>query len=131
MFGRSTSTILLISNFCLKKRHILRGFSLLSRSLKAACTDNDVNAVKRLLGDGNTLNDATDDGDSLLSLACSAGYFELAQVLLAMQAQVEDRGQKNDCTPLMEAASAGHIDIMDLLLRHGADVNAQSSTGKI
>jgi ankyrin repeat domain-containing protein 17 len=104
---------------------------LLSRSLKAACTDNDVNAVKRLLGDGNTLNDATDDGDSLLSLACSAGYFELAQVLLAMQAQVEDRGQKNDCTPLMEAASAGHIDIMDLLLRHGADVNAQSSTGKI
>jgi ankyrin repeat domain-containing protein 17 len=104
--------------------------SLLSRSLKAACTDNDVNAVKRLLGDGNTLHDATDDGDSLLSLACSAGYFELAQVLLAMQAQVEDRGQKNDCTPLMEAASAGHIDIMDLLLRHGADVNAQSSTGE-
>jgi ankyrin repeat protein len=46
-----------------------------------------------------------------------------------MSAQVEDRGQKNDCTPLMEAASAGHIEIIELLLRHSADVNAQSSTG--
>lgn len=104
-------------------------FSLLSRTLIAACTDNDVNAVRRLLVEGNSLNDATDDGDSLLSLACSAGYYELAQVLLAMSAQVEDRGQKNDCTPLMEAASAGHIEIIELLIRHGADVNAQSSTG--
>lgn len=104
-------------------------FSLLSRTLIAACTDNDVNAVRRLLVEGNSLNDATDDGDSLLSLACSAGYYELAQVLLAMSAQVEDRGQKNDCTPLMEAASAGHIEIIELLIRHNADVNAQSSTG--
>lgn len=46
-----------------------------------------------------------------------------------MSAQVEDRGQKNDCTPLMEAASAGHVDIIALLLKHDADVNAQSSTG--
>lgn len=106
----------------------LRSFSLLSRTLIAACTDNDVNAVRRLLVEGNNLND-TDDGDSLLSLACSAGYYELAQVLLAMSAQVEDRGQKNDCTPLMEAASAGHVEIIELLIRHGADVNAQSSTG--
>lgn len=46
-----------------------------------------------------------------------------------MQAQVEDRGQKNDCTPLMEAASAGHVEIVKLLISHHADVNAQSSTG--
>lgn len=65
-----------------------------------------------------------------MSLACSAGYFELAQVLLAMHANVEDRGIKGDCTPLMEAASAGHVDIVRLLIAHGADVNAQSSSGK-
>lgn len=109
---------------------LLCGFSLLSRSLIAACTDNDVNAVRRLLGESNsTINEGTDDGESLLSLACSAGYYELAQVLLAMNAHVEDRGQKNDTTPLMEAASAGHVDIIHLLINHGADVNALSSTG--
>lgn len=103
---------------------------MLSRSLIAACADNDVSTVRRLLGDGSSqINEGTDDGESLLSLACSAGYYELAQVLLAMSAQVEDRGQKNDCTPLMEAASAGHVDIIHLLMSHHADVNAQSSTG--
>lgn len=49
----------------------------------AACADNDVNTVRRLLGDGNnTINEGTDDGESLLSLACSAGYYELAQVCM-------------------------------------------------
>lgn len=47
-----------------------------------------------------------------------------------MNAHVEDRGQKNDTTPLMEAASAGHVDIIRLLINHGAEVNALSSTGK-
>jgi ankyrin repeat domain-containing protein 17 len=46
-----------------------------------------------------------------------------------MHANVEDRGIKGDCTPLMEAASAGHVDIVRLLITHDADVNAQSSTG--
>ena len=33
-----------------------------------------------------------------------------------MRANVEDRGMKGDCTPLMEAASAGHTDIVRLLI---------------
>ncbi|XP_055381299.1 ankyrin repeat and KH domain-containing protein mask isoform X2 [Condylostylus longicornis] len=106
-----------------------RDKTIFSRTLIAACTDNDVNTVRRLLGKGNIDIDSTDDGESLLSMACSAGYYELAQVLLAMSAaQVEDKGQK-DCTPLMEAASAGHLDIIRLLLSHNADVNAQCTTG--
>lgn len=55
----------------------------------------------------------------------------MRQVLLAMNANVEDRGIKADCTPLMEAASAGHAEIVSLLIAHGADVNAQSNSGKI
>lgn len=47
-----------------------------------------------------------------------------------MRANVEDRGLKGDCTPLMEAASAGHVDIVKLLLAHRAEVNAQSQAGE-
>ena len=47
-----------------------------------------------------------------------------------MKANVEDRGVKGDCTPLMEAASGGCVDIVKLLISHGADVNAQSSAGR-
>ncbi|XP_077999520.1 ankyrin repeat domain-containing protein 17-like isoform X2 [Glandiceps talaboti] len=99
------------------------------RSLVDACTEGDVNAVRKLLDEGRSVHETTEEGESLLSLACSAGYYELAQVLLAMHANVEDRGIKGDCTPLMEASSGGYCDIIRLLLAHGADVNAQSSTG--
>lgn len=61
---------------------------------------------------------------------CIKYIFLVFQVLLAMKANVEDRGIKGDCTPLMEAASGGYVDIVKLLIAHGADVNAQSSAGK-
>ncbi|XP_023677108.2 ankyrin repeat and KH domain-containing protein 1-like isoform X8 [Paramormyrops kingsleyae] len=102
---------------------------IFSRSLAEACSDGDVNAVRKLLDEGRSVNEHTEEGESLLCLACSAGYYELAQVLLAMHANVEDRGIKGDITPLMAAASGGYVDIVKLLLVHGADVNAQSSTG--
>lgn len=98
-------------------------------SLAEACSDGDVGTVRKLLTEGRSVHETTEEGESLLSLACSAGYYELAQVLLAMHASVEDRGIKGDCTPLMEAASAGHVDIVRLLVAHGADVNAVSGSG--
>ncbi|XP_052760903.1 ankyrin repeat domain-containing protein 17-like isoform X2 [Mya arenaria] len=99
------------------------------RSLAEACSDGDVPTVRKLLREGGSVHETTEEGDSLLSLACSAGYYELAQVLLAMKANVEDRGIKGDCTPLMEAASGGYVEIVKLLIAHLADVNAQSSAG--
>ncbi|XP_030756084.1 ankyrin repeat domain-containing protein 17 isoform X3 [Sitophilus oryzae] len=112
-------------------------------ALVEACNDGDVGTVRKLLTEGRSVHETSEEGESLLSLACSAGYFELAQhirnsaenaedlkrVLLAMHANVEDRGIKGECTPLMEAASAGHLDIVRLLIHHGADVNAQSTSG--
>ena len=46
-----------------------------------------------------------------------------------MRANVEDRGIKGDCTPLMEAASGGHVDIVRLLIQNKAAVNSQSQAG--
>ena len=56
--------------------------------------------------------------------------FRIEQVLIAMNANVEDRGIKGDCTPLMEAACAGFEDIIKLLFANGADVNAKSTAGR-
>ncbi|XP_022247672.1 ankyrin repeat domain-containing protein 17-like isoform X2 [Limulus polyphemus] len=97
------------------------------RSLAEACSEGDLKAVQQLLCEGCNINEVTDKGESLLSLACLSGYYELVQLLL-MQTSVEDRGLK-DTTPLMEAASAGHVDIVKLLLDHSADVNAQTNQG--
>ena len=96
-----------------------------------ACHDGDIRTVRKLLDAGRSVHETNEEGESLLSVACLDGYYELAQVLLNMRANVEDRGIKGDCTPLMEAASGGFVDIVRLLIAHGADVNAQSTAGKM
>ena len=59
-----------------------------SRSLVEACTEGDISKVRHLLEEGRvTVHDTTDEGESLLSLACSAGYYELAQVRIISIAQ--------------------------------------------
>ena len=46
-----------------------------------ACNEGDISKVRKLLDEGRvSVHDTTEEGESLLSLACSAGYFELAQV---------------------------------------------------
>jgi len=51
-------------------------------SLTQACTSGNVEAVRVLLKQGE-LREGADDGDSLLSLAASAGYYELCQVCVS------------------------------------------------
>ena len=55
-------------------------------SLANACLEGNVNAVRKLLEQGWSVHDSTDEGESLLSLACSAGetceHFSKATVLL-------------------------------------------------
>lgn len=44
-----------------------------ARSLAEACLEGDVGAVRKLLEEGWSVHEPTDEGESLLSLACSAG----------------------------------------------------------
>lgn len=50
-------------------------------SIVEATVDGDVGTVRKLLGEGRSVHETSEEGESLLSLACSAGYFELAQVV--------------------------------------------------
>ena len=40
-----------------------------------ACIEGDIAAVRKLLDEGRSVHEPTDEGESLLSLACSAGRF--------------------------------------------------------
>ena len=47
----------------------------------ATCSEGDMRQVMRLLDEGRVnVHETTEEGERLLSLACSAGYYELAQV---------------------------------------------------
>ena len=75
--------------------------------LLRACVNNDLHTVEKILQTKNIkeyLNDINEDGDSILSLACSNGYTDLVELILRTipDIAVNDRGNKQDCTPLME-----------------------------
>jgi ankyrin repeat protein len=66
-------------------------------------------------------------GQALLS-ATERGDIEQMQGLLAQRVEVNTRNLQG-WTSLHVAAAGGDIAVVELLLRHGADVNAQSHVG--
>ena len=47
-----------------------------------ACNEGDFSKVRKLLDEGRvSVHDTTEEGESLLSLACSAGYYEFVSYL--------------------------------------------------
>lgn len=53
----------------------------------------------------------------------------MVKVLLKEGANIEDHNE-NGHTPLMEAASAGHVEVARVLLEYGAGINTHSNEFK-
>ena len=87
--------------------------------------------VALLLQNGAELNGLDGKGRTPLHLAAIYGQFQAAEVLLAAGADVGvvvvTSGYEH--WALGFAARMGHISVLKLLVRHGADVNAASSRG--
>lgn len=62
--------------------------------------------------------------------ACNMGYIEIVTELLNHHPNIEHRDE-NGLTALFEAVYEGNIEIVRLLLSHGAVVNETSFDGKL
>lgn len=69
-----------------------------------------------------------DSGTSLLCVAASNGYLRIAEMLIEKGAQVTFVGNDGE-TPLHKAASRNHVEMVRLLLKHGAR-NCQDHEGE-
>jgi ankyrin repeat domain-containing protein 17 len=61
--------------------------------------------------------------------ACCGGYEHIVHNLLCAGANTEIFNE-NGHTPLMEAASGGHVSCAKLLVHHGAEINCASNEFK-
>ncbi|XP_067869066.1 ankyrin repeat and SOCS box protein 16 [Heterodontus francisci] len=76
------------------------------------------------------------EGETALNAACSYAekpeafgrYYRVCKMLINCGADVKTAGKKNH-TPLHNACGNGHSGIVDLLLLHGASVNAKNCAG--
>jgi cell wall assembly regulator SMI1 len=76
-----------------------------------------LNVLKFLAGEGASL-------EGTLFAAAGNGQIDIVQYLLANGANVDERGDDNNNTPLLAAAHDGHLDLVKLLIDAGADIKA-------
>eukprot|EP00611_Tribonema_gayanum_P012619 TRINITY_DN2325_c0_g1_i2.p2 TRINITY_DN2325_c0_g1~~TRINITY_DN2325_c0_g1_i2.p2 ORF type:complete len:186 (+),score=58.18 TRINITY_DN2325_c0_g1_i2:321-878(+) len=76
--------------------------------------------VERWLQAGGDVNVRDDHDWSPLHIACEAGYYEIAELLLDYSAQVNVRGGLSKWTPLHLAAYRNRWKVVELLLDSGA-----------
>ncbi|HYF98038.1 MAG TPA: ankyrin repeat domain-containing protein, partial [Coxiellaceae bacterium] len=68
----------------------------------------------------------TDDNLTLVSYIAKKGCYKMLESLLAVYPSQVNSGlglPRCNSSPLVEAARAGHVDIVELLINHGADVD--------
>ncbi|RNA26208.1 ankyrin repeat domain-containing, partial [Brachionus plicatilis] len=89
--------------------------------LMEAAREGHEEMVALLLFHDADINAITDETqETALTLACCGGCYEVAKFLLEAGA---DPNLGNASTPLMEAAQEGHLELVQLLIKAGADVN--------
>lgn len=98
----------------------------LDYQLYRAAEGGDYNKVAKLLKAGADVNATGDYANSALAVAAENGHEEIVKLLLENHALVDAR-EAGGTTPLMWASTA---DIVELLLRAGADINAIDREGR-
>lgn len=89
--------------------------------LMEAAREGHEEMVALLLFHDADINAITDETqETALTLACCGGCYEVAKFLLEAGA---DPNLGSASTPLMEAAQEGHLELVQLLIKAGADVN--------
>ena len=101
----------------------------LNQKLLEACESGDHEAVSRLLDEGADITTKNSNGDTGLHLGVCRGHEQVVMTLINHGIDVNISDIK--WTPLMEAAQAGQLKMVQILLDHGAKVNTKSDDGGV
>lgn len=95
-----------------------------SEELRFAVDRADLAEVEQLLAAGADPNEFDSDGQTALTVCCQGGNASIARVLLAAGVKVDACGTDYIRTPLCFAAARGDLELVQVLVGAGADVNA-------
>ena len=94
-----------------------------------AALKGDQDGVRNLLKQAADVNGALGDGSTALHFAAQNGDAEMAQVLIYAGANVRASTRIGGYTPLFMASKRGAPQVIDILLKAGADPNLKAMDG--
>ncbi|MBM3810137.1 MAG: hypothetical protein FJW20_00735 [Acidimicrobiia bacterium] len=97
--------------------------------LSLACTNGNTALVEALLKAGADVNAPLPGGETPLMTAARTGKPGPVNVLLARGANVNAKDARHGQTALIWAVAEGHAEIVDILIRAGADYRTPLSSG--
>ncbi len=98
-----------------------------SSPMMEAATLGNAAILQRLLKAGADVDSPNPEGQTALMAVARTGNMEAAKVLLSHHAQIDAVEQWGGQTALMWAAAQRQPDMVQLLIKHGANVNARGS----
>ena len=97
--------------------------------ISIAAMNGDTEAVRSLLQQGADINGAQGDGTTALHWAAFREDVPMARMLLNGGAKIDVTTRLGEMTPLFMAAKSGNAEILDLLVKAGADAASASTLG--
>jgi len=95
-----------------------------------AIGEQDYAKVRELMAKCRCPNTRNVDGDPALLLAAQSGSLEIAEFFLKQGANPNARSRNSGMTALMEFARDDNVAGVELLVGHGADLDAADNTGE-
>ena len=95
--------------------------------LLAAIKHDDIPAAEALFAKGLDVNTTDPGGNTLLMISIQEDHADMAQRLLQRQAKVDPRNRYGE-TALMLAAAKGQLELVKLLVAHGAQSTSAAGT---
>jgi ankyrin repeat protein len=97
---------------------------------EAAATGKINNILRLLARDPQLVNTYAEDGFQPLGLASYFGHYDVAEYLVKAGAPVNSPSRNSlNAAPIQSAAAAGHVKIVELLLKYNADPNVREQGG--
>ena len=97
--------------------------------LALACNNRNSDMVEILLEAGANPNTAQWSGQPPLMVCARTGNVAAVRLLLNWSANVNAREAERGQTALMAAVAGKHLDVVEALIEHGAEVNARTESG--
>lgn len=101
-----------------------------SNPIHEAVKNNNLADAKKLISQGVSINSKDEYGRTALYWATQEGYFSLAKLLIANNADINFISTNDDSwTPLIVSSYRGHTKMVGLLVSHGANIEVKDKDG--